>query len=78
MIDLIEYMPKCPFCEVEIHIQDFFEVYEKESKKGKVKTRVGNFKGETINPTMRNYMKMWFCPSCDKILGFSEYRWDRA
>ena len=77
MIDLIEYMPKCPFCEAEVHIQDFFDVYEKESKKGKTKVKVGDFKGETMNPAFRNHIKMWVCPSCDKILGFSEYRWDR-
>ncbi len=41
-------MSKSPYCDTEIHIEDFFEVTEKENKKGKVKKRIGKFKGEEI------------------------------
>lgn len=67
-------MSKCPYCDAEIHIEDFFEVSEKQTKKGKIKKRIGKFKGEHLS-TGFNYLKMFVCPSCDKILGFSEYYW---
>jgi hypothetical protein len=72
----MDYMAKCPYCEVELHLQDFFEVFQKESKKGKVKTKIGKFSGESISVGFKNHVKMWVCPSCDKIIGFSEYKWD--
>ena len=42
-------MSKCPYCNVEIHLEDFFDVIEKETKKGTIKKRIGAFKGERIN-----------------------------
>ena len=56
--------PKCPFCEKELHLSDFY--ITKLDKKGR-KERKG-FKGELIH-----YTRMWNCPFCGKILGFSEY-----
>ena len=71
-------MPKCPYCNSEIHIEDFFNIFTRESKKGKIKGRRFDFKGEFIEASYNQTYKMWSCPSCDKILGFSEYYWARA
>ena len=68
-------MSKCPYCEADLHIEDFFVVFEKETKKGKLKTKIRDFKGESIEK-FRQRLRMWACPGCDTILGFSEYRWD--
>ncbi len=66
-------MSKCPYCDAEILLEDFFDVREKETKKGTIKKRIGAFKGEGLNVGVSfNYVRMWVCPSCDKILGFSE------
>ena len=66
-------MPKCPHCKNEHGIEDFYVTTEKETKKGKIKTRVEDFNGPTITMGV-NMAKMWVCPSCDSILGFSEFR----
>ncbi len=64
---------KCPYCNAEIGLEDFFEVIEKENKKGILKKKIGDFKGERINVGFGfNRVRIWVCPSCDKILGFSE------
>ncbi len=57
-------IPKCPYCEKELHITDFytFEV----DKKGRRKNAI--FLGELREP----YTKMWNCPYCGKILGFTD------
>lgn len=70
-------MGKCPYCSKEIHIEDFFVVEKRETKKGKIKTKIVEFKGESIIPPgLGAYdCKMWACPSCDAILGFTEYGW---
>ena len=70
-------MGKCPYCSKELHIEDFFVVEKRETKKGKIKTRVGEFKGESIAPLGVGSVdcKMWVCPSCDAILGFTQYGW---
>ena len=70
-------MSKCPYCDTEIHIEDFFEVTEKETKKGKVKKRIGKFKGEEISTGFTS-TKMWSCPSCNKIIGFSDHYWSTS
>lgn len=71
------HMGKCPYCSKELHIEDFFVVEKRETKKGKIKTRVGEFKGENIVPRGLGSAdcKMWVCPSCDAILGFTHYGW---
>ncbi len=66
-------MGKCPYCSKDLHIEDFFVVEKKETKKGKIKTRVREFKGE-----IQGYCKMWVCPSCETILGFSDYNWSSS
>ena len=71
-------MPKCPFCETDIFLEDFFHTIVKETKKGKIKKKTGEFKGESMSLGYGHSVKMWICPSCDKILGFSEYMWDSA
>jgi len=71
-------MSKCPYCEANLSIEDFFVVSEKVSKKGKVKTRIGEFKGASLNVGYQQRAKMWACPGCDTILGFSEYKYDRS
>lgn len=32
-------MSKCPYCNVEIYLEDFFDGEEKENKKGKMKKK---------------------------------------
>lgn len=74
-------MSKCPYCNKEIHLEDFFIVTKKETKKGKIKTKILDFKGEYFRIGLigfRNYVRMWACPLCDTILGFSEMDSDRA
>jgi len=70
-------MSKCPYCEANLSLEDFFVVLEKVSKKGKVKTSIGEFKGVSMSVGIRQSVKMWACPGCDTILGFSEYRYDK-
>lgn len=62
-------MPKCPYCKNELHIEDFFEISEKITKKGKVRREIKDFKGEWLTEVSA---RMWICPFCDSILGFSE------
>jgi len=69
-------MPKCPYCNNEHVLEDFFSISTKETKKGKIKTRIEGFHGQELHIGFRNSVKMWTCPSCDTILGFSEYMWD--
>ena len=70
-------MGKCPYCSKELHIEDFFVIEQRETKRGKIKTRVQEFKGESIVPSDWGAQgcKMWACPSCDAILGFTEFGW---
>jgi len=69
-------MPKCPYCQNEINIEDFFNIPTKQLTKGEKKARLGDFKGQYLQVGYRSYAKMWSCPSCDSILGFSEYAHD--
>ena len=55
-------IPRCPYCEKELHLPDFYVV--KIDKKGR-KYQLG-FLGE---PT--GYTHMFNCPFCGNILGFS-------
>jgi hypothetical protein len=73
-------MGKCPYCSAELHIEDFFIVEKKETKKGKIKTRIREFKGEGIIPQGLGWggCRMWACPSCEAILGFTEFRYDKS
>ena len=54
--------PKCPYCEKELHLRDFF-VYELDKKGQK---RIRGFLGEKA----MWYCQMYHCPFCGKILGF--------
>ena len=64
-------MSKCPYCKGDFHLEDFFEVVTKETKKGKIRADFRDFKGESYG--VRGYgVKMWACPGCGSILGFSE------
>ena len=67
----------CPYCEEEIDIEDFY--YEMEEvihgkKKDKVK-KVEMFSGQVYELRHNHSLRMYNCPKCKKILGFSEYRW---
>jgi len=66
-------MGKCPYCDKDLCLEDFFEFEVKESKKGKIKKQLTGLKGDFISLGARHGAKMWVCPACDKILGFSEY-----
>ena len=66
-------MSKCPYCKVDLSIEDFFEVREYETKRGKIKTKE-LFKGGTKNVGFPHVnVRMWACPGCETILGFSEF-----
>lgn len=60
-------MPKCPYCKSEVHREDFYEniTYWKD----KTRIKKADFKGESI---FSGWTKMWACPSCDTILGFTQ------
>ena len=69
-------MPKCPYCNQEIHIQDFFENTALKTKMGRTRVKFEGFKGETAyRKVAKGYdrVRMWACPLCDIILGFTEY-----
>jgi hypothetical protein len=70
-------MPKCPYCKKDLSIEDFLEIKRRETKKGKIKVSGYDFKGESFD-WARTGFKMWICPACDSILGFSEYRYEWA
>ena len=55
--------PKCPYCEKNLHLQDFYVVQI--DKKGR-KYPIG-FLGERSG-----YTKMFHCPFCGNILGFAD------
>ena len=55
--------PKCPYCEEELHIYDFYKI--KLDKNGRKLYR--GFIGESFG----FYKEMHHCPFCGKILGFS-------
>ena len=64
-------MQKSPYCGKDLHLEDFFEFTKKETKKGKIRVMWGKFKGEQLD--RYPFSKIWTCPSCDTILGFSEW-----
>jgi len=70
-------MAKCPYCDAEIHVFDFFEYTENQTKKGRIKRKIGEFKGEQMSSPGLGFgkLRMYSCPSCDKILGFSEAKY---
>lgn len=70
-------MSKCPYCKKDLIIEDFFEVTAKETKKGKVKTRIKGSKGENYEIGWKG-SKMWASPARDTIMRFSEYRYSSA
>jgi hypothetical protein len=68
-------MPKCPYCKNELAIKDFFNILTKEPKRGTSKERIMGFKGEKLRISRDHEVRMWVCPSCDTILGFSEFKY---
>jgi hypothetical protein len=67
-------MGKCPYCQAEIHLQDFFHIKSsKKTKKGEIRVKLGDFKGQSLRD---GRLKMYTCPSCEFVLGFSEYDWN--
>ncbi|MHA1728160.1 MAG: hypothetical protein ACTSWY_05460 [Promethearchaeota archaeon] len=69
-------MGKCPYCKKEIHLKEFFNNIEMH----RFKAPSYDFSGEEFFPGMAEektpmrgtYMiKMFSCPYCDTILGFS-------
>ena len=68
-------MGLCPYCGAELHITNFFVPGPKKKNLG-IEVTPHKFVGETIHLAYKNYAKMYTCPNCDKILGFSEYKWD--
>jgi len=54
--------PKCPYCEKELHFRDFY-ITDLDKKGHKIPK---GFLGEHIRST-----RMFHCPFCGKILGFT-------
>jgi len=78
-------MPKCPYCTKELQIEDFFKKIVIKNRKGEIKKRkLGEFKGKVAKDhsialnIRHSFCKMWVCPSCDTILGFTEYASSRS
>jgi hypothetical protein len=71
-------MSKCPYCNNELHLDDFFHTTTKETKKG-IKKETVEFTGEEIGNRSKKFYgaravtRMWVCPSCDKILSITEF-----
>lgn len=62
-------MGLCPYCKEELHIKDFFD------KEGQGIINISyECKQETINVTHFGVARMWVCPHCDMILGFTEFK----
>ena len=55
--------PKCPYCEKDLHLRDFYVI--KLDKKGRKRNK--GFLGEHEGL----YNQMYHCPFCGKILGFT-------
>ena len=70
-------MSKCPYCQVDLSIEDFFVVLERTTKRGKIKKNFKEFRGGILI-SGHHGTKMWVCPGCDTILGFSEFDSDRS
>ncbi|HDZ18456.1 MAG TPA: hypothetical protein ENH75_09210 [archaeon] len=64
-------MSKCPYCGTDLHLEDFFENSKRETKRGNIQVIWGEFKGESL--PQWPYSKIWACPSCNTILGFSKW-----
>ena len=64
-------MPRCPYCDSEVSINDFFA-----EKEFPIIGKTAVFSSSKIHIGYKNYVKMWVCPHCDRILGFSENKWD--
>ena len=69
-------MPKCPYCKNKLEIEDFFTISTWETKRGKIKHRIESFNGQELEIGYKNEVKMWACPFCDTIIGFSEHKYD--
>jgi len=65
-------MGKCPYCKADLHLEDFFDIERKETKKGKTRIKSLKYKGESLQ---LEWIKMWVCPTCDTILGFTDRAW---
>jgi len=68
-------MGKCPYCNFELHLSSFFEEIPGPRVLG-MQLQGYKFHGESMRTGHRNKVRMYTCPKCDKILGFSEYKWD--
>lgn len=66
----MQRMPRCPHCNGVIKLEMFFT-----TKKAFLGT-VSQFTGPTMHIGYKNHVKMWVCPHCDRVLGFSEYKWE--
>ncbi len=62
----------CPYCNAEVHLADFFvkDLGKKISRKRLFKKQ---FVGEGEMSLSGHGLRMYTCPHCNKILGFSEY-----
>lgn len=73
-------MSKCPYCDYEFHIEDFFHITTKETKKGKIRKNVGDFKGEEIEKSVfvgsTGVSRIWACPSCEKVLTITDFAYN--
>jgi hypothetical protein len=70
---------KCPYCEHELNVDDFFDVSQKKEKMyGNYTAKV--FKGKQIYgientdqlSNLRTLHRFWECPYCHKLLQITE------
>ena len=64
----------CPYCEAEIHLSSYFEKQLGKKFLG-MQSSTTVFTGESMSFGYQNEVKMYTCPACSKILGFSEFKW---
>ncbi|QEE14438.1 hypothetical protein DSAG12_00251 [Promethearchaeum syntrophicum] len=64
-------MARCPYCDAQVDFEMFFT-----TKNIPIIGKAHAFNGPKMHLGYKNYAKMWVCPHCDRILGFSEYKWD--
>lgn len=65
-------MSKCPYCNNKLHLDDFFHSTTKETNKGKIKKKIGDFAGEEIKNSylvgLKCVSRMCVCPSIESLV----------
>ena len=65
-------MAVCPYCGEKIYLEMFF------AERNRFFGPKYEFTGQELDNGYDHKVKMWVCPHCDKVLGFSEYKRSRS